>query len=276
MTSIEYSYLRSCYEELRVIKPGNHSIKSKILGLDHRKFEYAAKISSKILSDQSLSLGESIYKASSQCYYELRSNYNLGIILLCAPFFKVSKKRFTNLRSEITKILENISDQDGELILESIKESKPGGLKNYSGIGSLNSKNKIKFKRTMEIGSRWDRISKCYVNNYKEIFDFGLPYFLSMKKKHSYKNSIIMLYMNYLAFECDSHLLRKYNFETANKIKRMSQITKKMSCNLNYSFFLKKFDRYLKQLNLNPGTCADLTVTTLLISKITDIFKFRF
>ena len=56
----------------------------------------------------------------------------------------------------------------------------------------------------------------------------------------------------------------------------MSQIKKKMSNNLNYLFFLKKFDRYLKQLNLNPGTCADLTVTTLLISKITDIFKFRF
>ena len=82
--------------------------------------------------------------------------------------------------------------------------------------------------------------------------------------------------MNYLAFECDSHLLRKYDFETANKIKKMSEITKKMSNNLNYLFFLKKFDKYLKQLNLNPGTCADLTVTTLLISKITDIFKFRF
>ena len=35
------------------------------------------------------------------------------------------------------------------------------------------------------------------------------------------------------------------------------------------------FDKYLKSFHYNPGTCADLTVTTLLISKIRDIFKFQ-
>ena len=37
---------------------------------------------------------------------------------------------------------------------------------------------------------------------------------------------------------------------------------------------LKDLDFYLKKFHLNPGTCADLTVTTLLIDKIRDIFKF--
>ena len=31
---------------------------------------------------------------------------------------------------------------------------------------------------------------------------------------------------------------------------------------------LLNFDKYLKSFHYNPGTCADLTVTTLLISKI--------
>ena len=38
---------------------------------------------------------------------------------------------------------------------------------------------------------------------------------------------------------------------------------------------LLNFDKYLKSFHYNPGTCADLTVTTLLISKIRDIFKFQ-
>ena len=45
---IQKLYLRSCHEELRVLKPGNHSIQSKIIGMNHKRFEYVAKISSEV------------------------------------------------------------------------------------------------------------------------------------------------------------------------------------------------------------------------------------
>ena len=48
-----------------------------------------------------------------------------------------------------------------------------------------------------------------------------------------------------------------------------------MKNNKKMAISMRKFDYYLKFFNLNPGTCADLTVTTLLISKIRDIFKFQ-
>ena len=47
-------YYQCCFEELRALKPGNHSINSKILGMDHKKFELGAKISSEILSNKNL------------------------------------------------------------------------------------------------------------------------------------------------------------------------------------------------------------------------------
>ena len=55
-------YNQCCFEELRVIKPGNHSINSKILGMDHKKL-LGAKISSNFIKP--LSLGESIYKSAT-------------------------------------------------------------------------------------------------------------------------------------------------------------------------------------------------------------------
>ena len=68
--SLKKFTIESCCEELRVLKPGNHSLQSKILGMDHKKFELVQKISSEILSDNKLKLGESIYLAATKCYKE--------------------------------------------------------------------------------------------------------------------------------------------------------------------------------------------------------------
>ncbi|MAI28912.1 MAG: hypothetical protein CMP38_01760 [Rickettsiales bacterium] len=266
-------YYQCCFEELRVIKPGNHSINSKILGMNHKKFELGAKISSEILSNRDLSLGESIYKSATECFKILRSNYNLGIILLCAPIFKIENMR--NFRYELKQIISSISENQGKLILNSIKEVSPAGIKKYSGDGSVNSESNLSFKKIMKIGAKWDRISRCYNDNYKEIFSKGLPYLECKKKKLSVSDSIPLVFLNYLSFDYDSHLLRKYGIEKASKIKAKASILKKMKNGKKMANSIRDFDYYLKFFNLNPGTCADLTVTTLLISKIRDIFKFQ-
>ena len=127
----------------------------------------------------------------------------------------------------------------------------------------------------MKIGSKWDRISGCYDNNYSEIFSNGLPFFESSRKKLSISDSISLVFLNYLSYDYDSHLLRKFGIEKAAKIKLKASILKKIKGKEKMAVSMKKFDYYLKFFSLNPGTCADLTVTTLLISKIRDIFKFQ-
>ena len=266
-------YYQCCFEELRALKPGNHSINSKILGMDHKKFELGAKISSEILSNRNLTLGESIYKSATECYKILRSNYNLGIILLCAPIFKI--KNMYNFRYELNRIISGISENQGKLILNSIKEVSPAGIKKYSGDGNVNFDQNLSFKEIMKIGAKWDRISGCYNNNYSEIFLNGLPYLETSRKKLSISESISLVFLNYLSFDYDSHLLRKFGIEKASKIKLKASILKKIKNRQKMAVSMKKFDYYLKFFNLNPGTCADLTVTTLLISKIRDIFKFQ-
>ena len=270
---IKSIYYQCCYEELRVIKPGNHSVNSKILGMDHKKFELGAKISSEILSNKNLSLGESIYKSATQCFKILRSNYNLGIILLCAPIFKI--KNMSNFKYELNQIISSISENQGKLILNSIKEVSPAGINNYSGDGNVNSENNLNFKKIMKIGAKWDRISRCYNNNYSEIFSKGLPYLECSRKKLSVSESIPLVFLNYLSFDYDSHLLRKFGIEKASKVKEKASSITKIKNRKKMAYSIGKFDYYLKFFNLNPGTCADLTVTTLLISKIRDIFKFQ-
>ena len=268
-------YIDSCFEELEIFKPGNQNIFTNFSSSKILKFREAAKISSDILCDKNLNLGESIFFSSKKCFDQLGSNFNLGIILLCAPILKIFiRGEFLNLRGALSLMLKNISNKEGYLILKAIKYSKPAGLKNYIGKGSVNSQEKyLDFNEIMKIGSRWDRISKCYTDSFSEIFDFGLPLYRKLKLHQCSNIAGINVFLSYLSNSTDSHLLRKFGSNKARMIQRKAVKIKKLIGNkrkMKYQI-LENFDRYLKNNNYNPGTCADLTVTTLLIDKIIDI-----
>ncbi|MFL2660780.1 MAG: triphosphoribosyl-dephospho-CoA synthase [Alphaproteobacteria bacterium] len=264
-----------CSEELEALKPGNLNSFSGLHSMSKLKFKYAAKISSEYLISKNLSLGEGIYLSVKKCKTSLNSNYNLGIILLCAPLLKLSLMKKESLKSQLKKLLTRISKKDGDLIIKSISHIKPAGLQNYSGNGNvLQSSQSLGFTKVMRIGSDWDRISRCYIQNYNEIFEFGLPFFRSLSQKIPRLRAIELLFLNYLARDNDSHIQRKFGAYKAKMISKKSLfIQKSINYFKNNDAKLKKFDRYLKKFHYNPGTCADLTVTTLLMDKIRDIFK---
>ena len=87
-----------------------------------------------------------------------------------------------------------------------------------------------------------------------------------------------MLYLGYASKSPDSHLLRKFGSYKANTLMKMFKFLSLRifrNPNKNFDYQIRLLDTYLKNLNYNPGTCADLTVTTLLIDKIKDIFKIQ-
>ena len=72
---------------------------------------------------------------------ELGENYNLGIILLCAPIIRVATEnnfiRIEEFRKKLKKTLCSINNKDSELIIEAIKISKPAGLNNFDLDGDI-------------------------------------------------------------------------------------------------------------------------------------------
>jgi len=199
-------YIESCFEELEIFKPGNQNMFTNFSSSKILKFREAAKISSNILCDKNLNLGESIFFSSKKCFDQLGSNFNLGIILLCAPILKIFiKGKFLDLRSSLSLMLKNITKKEGYLILKAIKYSQPAGLKNYIGKGNVNSQdNYLDFNEVMKIGSRWDRISKCYTDSFSEIFDFGLPFYRKLKLHQCSNNAGINVFLSYLSNSTDS------------------------------------------------------------------------
>lgn len=273
-------YLESCLDELKVNKPGNHSLNSKIMGMYSEKFLLVSKISAEFLVKENLSLGEMIFYSTKKCIDSINSNYNLGIILLCAPLMKALLNKPVNLRKEVRKVIIDARACESSLVIDAIKYANPGGLKKYKGVSNILEKNRgeKKIYEIMLISSSWDRISKCYVDNYSEIFDFGLPFFGNIKKRVSREKAILMLYLEYASKSPDSHLLRKFGSCKAIAVMKMFRMLSLKIIRNPYKDFdvlVRSMDAYLKHFNYNPGTCADLTVTTLLIDKIKDIFKVQ-
>ena len=215
-------YINSCFEELNYLKPGNQNTMTNFSSSKISKFREAAKISSDFLFNKNLSLGESIFLSAKKCFDGLGSNYNLGIILLCAPIIK-SLLKFDNVC--IKEILKDINENEGNLIFQAIKYSKPGGIKNYSGKGNIQDEIKncsLNFNDVMKIGSSRDRISRCYIDNYNEILKYGLPSFKKNKHYHNREKACIFLFLDYLGCDLDSHLQRKHGVLKAEMIRKKS------------------------------------------------------
>ena len=80
-----------------------------------------------------------------QMQTSVNSNYNLGIILLCAPVLKALTEKHKSLRKGIKKILHGTNFNECNLIITAIKYANPAGLKNYEGSSNI-LKNKLNNK----------------------------------------------------------------------------------------------------------------------------------
>ena len=108
-------------------------------------------------------------------------------------------KKPVNLRKELRKVIKNTGVFESNLVIDAIKYANPSGLKKYKGVSNVLEKKQEEKKilEIMLISSSWDRISKCYVDNYSEIFDFGLPFFYILKKNLYLEKNIHILYLEY-------------------------------------------------------------------------------
>ena len=89
-------YFQTCCDELKVFKPGNHSLFSSLPGMSGIKFKYAAKISSEYLTNKKLSLGEAVFNSAQSCKTQYLTEHLQGI-----------KTRYDNLRFTCREIIEN-------------------------------------------------------------------------------------------------------------------------------------------------------------------------
>ena len=270
---LQAAYLFSCHKDIELIKPGNVNLVSPHKDTNAKDYIESSILSSKILFEEKYTLGERVLESIKITRTKVKTNTNLGIILLCAPIIHaIINYKDLDLRDGIKMTLSSATPQDTINICSAINISSPGGL-GKSTFYDTNSLPEVSIQEIMGYSAKYDRISYQYSNNYIDIFDFIIPRLVFLNKKHgSLDISLSLMFIEILAKIPDSHISRKLgekiSKKTSNHANDLLKILDKESSHEYLTNQLNKLDYEYKKKGINPGTTADLLLASLMIYKI--------
>ena len=274
------AYIRACELDVLAFKPGNVSVYNEGHDMTVDDFIISAEVSATSITNPDLPLGEKIYYAVKATREAVGCNTNLGIILLCAPLIQAVQQQTSGqvLSDALHQVLDNTTVDDAEWVFKAITLAAPGGLGD-SDEQDVAEKPEVTLTQAMKIAADKDRIALQYITNYKDIFDFAvLRYNSSLVRFDDQLWAAVSVFTGLLSRFPDSHIERKYGKKHTGWV--LEQITTVDDTLLNSDRpeqlvpMLHEVDRAFKSKGINPGTTADLTVATVLIS-LMEAFSVR-
>ena len=268
--NLQTTVLNSFLTELSALKPGNVSLYANGHGMQAADFSESAKLTTPILCDSSLSIGERILESVRITISKIGCNTNLGMLLLFAPLIRAAECNTASLPENLHKVLQGLDHRDTHCIFEAIRCANPGGLgdsQRYDVNKKIQSGTTI--QKAMQEASQKDLIAKQYATNFVDIFSLGLQQITSyFSCWNSMEWATVACYMMFMSKYADSHISRKFGYPIAEQIKiNALPIAKKLQKKDNPTDaieMLMAFDSSLKNRGLNPGSNADLTATSVL------------
>ncbi|MFK8069221.1 MAG: triphosphoribosyl-dephospho-CoA synthase [Gammaproteobacteria bacterium] len=270
---ITQAVYKSCITEIKAFKPGNVSIHSEGHGMEADDFIRSAELISPVMGNPDLTVGERILQSVQLTMSQVGCNTNLGIILLVAPLAQAAfiSKEDDYLQQTIHKVLDNLTIEDATLAFEAIELANPGGLGDAPE-HDVKEPATITLLAAMKAAQYRDRIAWQYANGYQDIFQTGTNTLrMQVLRWKDVENRLewatVACYLKFMTMYPDSHVIRKFDLETAENIRKRTESVETMftSC-INPSVAnseLRRYDGELKRVGVNPGTSADLTVASL-------------
>ena len=277
VSEFQDAVMSSFITEVTSLKPGNVSRFSEGHGMTVDDFIKSAELTSPILCDPTLSVGERVLEGVRATMSEVGCNTNLGMLMLFAPLVRAAELGIVSLQSNLTVVLRGLDVKDATCIFEAIHHANPGGLgesEKYDVNKKLEAGTTI--QKAMAEAKNRDLIAKQYVTGFIDILSLG---FICIEDFAVRWNSVewaaVACYIGFMAEFPDSHIRRKFGLEVAEKIKikavPIAEAFQKNDSPEDGAEMLKKFDRELKNKGVNPGTSADLTAASLLVYHLTKI-----
>ena len=277
--SLADAFKAACMAELEALKPGNVHIFADGHGMTVQDFMTSAEAASVVIAQPNLSLGERILQSVQATQNAVKINTNLGIILLCAPLVQAALQPTTlTFMQSLKSVLANSTIEDAENTFAAIRLANPAGL-GESAQFDVHQTATCKLLEAMQSAANRDlatdmlsrdMIAQQYTNNYAEILESLVVYQQALARWQRPAWAVTAVHLHFMAHFLDSHIVRKYG-ETIAKLVQSEALEHeaeflKAYNPKNYLAPLLKFDVALKKRSLNPGTSADLTVTTLLMA----------
>lgn len=270
--AIRAAYEDACRQEIEALKPGNVHLFADGHRMTAQEFLTSAQVSSDPLTDPTLSLGQRIVEAVRATRAAVGTNTNLGIILLCAPLAAAAALEGGSLRERLGHVLQAIDLGDTAAVFEAIVLASPGGL-GAASAHDVHERPTVGLLEAMGQAADRDRIARQYISAFANIFELGLPALeTAIDRGETGMWPAVHCYLAFLTAFPDSHVQRKFNLGTAQKVRNeaLSVHARFLSAqdDRRRIELLSEFDARLKERGINPGTSADLTVACLLVHNL--------
>lgn len=275
--AVASAFQMACLAELEALKPGNVHIFADGHGMVVQDFIRSAEVAAQAIAPFGLTVGQRILAAVEATRQAVGCNTNLGIILLCAPLVQAALHGDgATLRERLHAVLASLTIADAELAFRAILLASPAGL-GSSAHHDVHDRPQVTLLDAMREAQGFDRIAWQYVHDFADILDFGVPRYRERLQRWKWSAwATTAVHLGFMARHCDTHIMRKQGEQAALSVQAQARAHEQQFLSMenpkNYQRHLLDFDAALKGAGLNPGTSADLTVATLLVTMLEDVY----
>lgn len=272
-------FLRACWLDVAVRKPGNVSVFSAGHRMQAQQFVDSARAAAAPLFERGASVGQRIEAATDATWRAAGCNTNLGILLLCAPIAAAAEREgacasAAALRAAIEAVLSALDVDDARAAYRAIARANPGGL-GSAPAQDVHDEPTLGLREAMALAASRDTIARQYLSGHADLFELGLralpPGFVLMEASSGEPAgdgtaaAVQRVFLAYLRLIPDSHIVRKHGEAVAQTVMTAAQRWDGIAEPGGNPAFAA-WDESLKAQGINPGTSADLSVATLLLA----------
>jgi triphosphoribosyl-dephospho-CoA synthase len=256
----------ACLLEVSAPKPGNvHR------GADFEDLTFYDFVASSVAIAPAMqraverSVGETVLDAIRATRDLVRTNTNLGTVLLLAPLAAVPRE--VELADGIIAILDGLTPEDAAAVYQAIRLAQPGGLGQVDA-ADVHEAPPDRLRDAMCAAADRDLVARQYANGFEEVLNMVEPWFTQHQRQgHSLTDNIVHTYVRLLSQFPDSLIARKCGPQVARQASDYAAAVLKAGQpgDAGYLRALSDLDFWLRadHHRRNPGTTADLIATGL-------------
>lgn len=226
-------------------------------------------------------LGKYILEAVDETNKWIANNTNLGIVMLLIPISAAAaiSNNFSQIRENIVKLMKASTVKDAINLYDAINIADAGGMgeQDEYDVSASNAKKELEENNqtmydVLEISAPWDRLACELTSDLPVCFDIGFKEYLKLKKEVSLNMACVLTFLKILSTTPDTLISRKFGIEKAQEVSNKAKDLLSYKNNNDFSKRLKNFDDYLFENKLNPGTTADLTAASIMLTLLSEKF----
>jgi triphosphoribosyl-dephospho-CoA synthase len=270
--NIAEAYRAACLDELRAPKAGNVHDFSAGHGMTVGDFELSADVTKDWIARPGARVGTRVRGAIAATRQAVDCNTNLGIVLMSAPLALAAERMaqphgIDELEGALGPVLGGLERTDAAEVFEAIVLASPAGLGEATE-HDVREPARVTLLEAMRAAEHRDRLAWNYTHGFADVFSLGVPAFQeALARWNHWLWATAAVHFTFMSAFPDTHILREHGAAAAAAARAAAErIRGRLARAPDPQALLPEIldlDRSLKAEGHNPGTSADLTVSTL-------------